>query len=163
MINKEVKKNKGILDKVNFRQARMSDLKKLFEIGKMHFGDERWLTVEFLEDSLLSIGYHYIAEYEEAIIGGILVTKYDFPKNWIYYMVVHPDYQRKGVGSAILRLVEADVVKSMPKKDSIYVDVGTEDNTAMNFYFKNGFKNEGRVENWFDENIPAFVLRKSLK
>ncbi|MBU4338120.1 GNAT family N-acetyltransferase [Patescibacteria group bacterium] len=153
------------LKKVNFRKAFVSDLKDLFEIGKMDFGDEKWLTAKFLEDSLLEIGYHYIAEYDSKTVGGIIVTKYDFPKNWIYYLVVHPDYQRKGIGSAILNLVEKDVINNLPKKDSLYVDVGTEpeDLAARKFYFKNGFKSEGRVENWFDDGMPALVLRKSLR
>jgi len=158
-------KNKIDFKKLNFRKAAVSDLKDLFEIGKMDFGDEKWLTAKFLEDSLLEIGYHYIVEYESKTVGGIIVTKYDFPKNWIYYLVVHPDYQRQGIGTKILNLVEEDVINNLPKKDSLYVDVGTEleDLAAREFYLKNGFKSEGRVENWFDDGMPALILRKSLK
>lgn len=158
-------KKKFDLNNLKFRKAVVPDLKELFEIGKINFGDEKWLTAKFLEDSLLEIGYHYFAEYGSKIIGGIIVTKYDFPKNWIYYMVVHPDYQRRGIGSAILKLVENDVINNPPKRDSLYVDVGTgpEDAAAREFYFKNGFKSEDRVENWFDDGMPALILRKRLK
>ncbi|MBU3965032.1 GNAT family N-acetyltransferase [Patescibacteria group bacterium] len=158
-------KSKLDFKKVNFRKAIVPDLKDLFEIGKANFGDQKWLTAKFLEDSLLEMGYHYVAECKGDIIGGIMVTKYDFPKNWIFYMVVHPEYQRQGIGSAILKLVENDVSNNPPKNDSLYVDIGIEkeDIPARNFYLKNGFKNEGRVENWFDDGMPALILRKSLK
>lgn len=80
-------------------------------------------------------------------------------------MVVRPEYQRQGIGTSILNLVEKDVINNLPKKDSLYVDVGlgAEDAAARSFYLKNGFKSEGRVENWFDDKVPALILRKSLK
>jgi len=151
-----------MLKQIKFRKAKLIDLKAVFKIGKMHFGNERWLTMKFIEDSFLAIGYHYVAEIKDEVIGGIMVTKYDFPKNWIFYYVVHPKYQRKGIGAKLLKLVENDIKKDLSPSNFLYVDIGIDDKIAKNFYLKNSFEIQGKVNNWFGDDLPALILGKKL-
>ncbi|MDI6883337.1 MAG: GNAT family N-acetyltransferase [Patescibacteria group bacterium] len=151
-----------MLRQIKFRKAKLGDLRTIFEIGKIHFDDEKWLKMKFIENSFMAVGYYYIAEYKREPVGGIMVTKYDFPKNWIFYLVVHPKYQRKGIGSQLLKLVENDIKKDSSGSNFLYVDIGINDEVAKNFYLKNRFEIQGKVNNWFGDGMSCLILGKKI-
>ena len=68
------------------------------------------------------------------------------------------------LGSSLLKLV-LDECMSHPEWHSVYLNVQTSNEDAINFYEKFGFQNTGTIENYYKRVDPphCHVLTKVLK
>lgn len=76
----------------------------------------------------------------------------------IRFMAVHPDYQGKGLGKAILRYIEHVGKKSFGPLSSIYLQAREE---AVNFYLSNGYSLKDKTFVLFDD-IQHYLMVKDL-
>jgi ribosomal protein S18 acetylase RimI-like enzyme len=71
-----------------------------------------------------------------------LVGLYIVRDNYIDTIAVHPDYERKGAGSEILKYCLKDRIYNM-KFNDVYLVTYYQNRKAQRFYLKNGFKIRG--------------------
>ena len=82
-------------------------------------------------------------------------------KYWISWTAILPNYQRKGIGQTLLNKVFEEL-KNIT--DRIYVETYEHPDfrKAVNFYWKNGFKLCGILEDYLDSGDTCLYLRKWL-
>jgi len=77
----------------------------------------------------------------------------------IRFMAVDPQYQRRGLGKAILRYIEHVGKKSLGPLNSIYLQAREE---AVNFYRENGYTVKDKTFILFDD-IQHYLMAKDLE
>ena len=76
-----------------------------------------------------------VAEAENVLVGLSTVVSCEDGTLAMVRLYVHPDHQRKGIGSALLD----KSILSFPKAGKIHLEVIKKDVKAVNFYLKHGF------------------------
>ena len=86
------------------------------------------------------------AEVETAIDNKIVATimgSYDGHRGWIYYLAVHPEQQRQGLGEQLMQDMEARLFAlGCPK---INLQIRRENSSVMTFYESLGFTEDASV------------------
>jgi len=82
-----------------------------------------------------------------AILGeklvGTTMGGYDGHRGWIYYVAVHPDHRRQGIGSALMNRVEKDLTQiGCPK---INLQVRSSNHQLVLFYKRLDYDVEERI------------------
>lgn len=95
-----------------------------------------------------------------AIFGRSPMTKFSWD---IYWMAVDKDFQRKGIGKKLQKRIEAYVL-SLDKKANLIVETSSkpEYNATRGFYIKEGFKEMGRIPDFYREDDALVIFYKKL-
>ena len=111
-----------IMSKTNFRKFRKSDSEKVIQLWKkckliVPWNDplkdiNRKLSIK---DNLFIIG-----EINKNIIASAMAG-YDGHRGYIYYLAVLPEYQKKGIGSSLLSIVEKKLLHLGCPKINLFV------------------------------------------
>ena len=81
-------------------------------------------------------------EIDNGIVATIMGS-YDGHRGWIYYLAVHPDQQRKGLGEQMMKDMEARLLAlGCPK---INLQIRRENSSVMTFYESLGFTEDASV------------------
>lgn len=134
------------------------NLKKLYQaIAKIEGGIARTfneITDDYIDKIMtnaLESGYLFVAEHEETIIGSIHTYALG-PKVFKHVLgeitiVVHPEFQGKGIGKSLIATLLHEIQEHRP--DILRVElIARESNIgAIKLYEKMGFVREGRFEN----------------
>lgn len=87
---------------------------------------------------------------EEILVGLInddvvasAIVGYDGHRGWVYYLAVHPQHQRKGLGNQIMKYAENHLLKSGCPKINIMVRMTNLN--VIKFYESIGYKKENIV------------------
>ena len=83
-----------------------------------------------------------VAELNEELVGTAMAG-YDGHRGWVYYVAVKPERRRRGIGSALMRRVEADLARMGCPKLNLQVRVSNDQIAA--FYKRLGYDVEERV------------------
>jgi ribosomal protein S18 acetylase RimI-like enzyme len=83
-----------------------------------------------------------VAEIDAEIVGTAMAG-YDGHRGWVYYVTVDPRQQRKGIGAALMRHVEQELVKIGCHK--LNLQVRSSNQGVVAFYKKLGYDIEDRV------------------
>lgn len=78
----------------------------------------------------------FIAEGKAEIVGTVFGA-FNGRRGWIYHLVVHPNYQRKGYGSILMQKAEKALKKLGASR--VLLGVWMEDKEVLPFYQKNGY------------------------
>jgi ribosomal-protein-alanine acetyltransferase len=102
-----------------------------------------------------------IATTNKNIIGFIVAIPTDVSTIKVVLFSVKPNYRKQGVGSMLLN----SLIEKMKKIDFFFFDleVKTSNTSAICFYERHGFKKIKHIENFYQNNESAFIMRKSLK
>jgi len=87
-------------------------------------------------------GLFFVAVDDERVIGTVM-GGYDGHRGWIYLLAVLPAARRRGIGTALVRHVEAALRESGCPKVNLQVLPGNAE--VIEFYRKLGFKVEERI------------------
>ena len=87
-------------------------------------------------------GLFFVALEADAVIGSVLAG-YDGHRGWLYSVAVHPAYQHKGIGSALVRHAEQALTARGCMQINLQIVDGNEAVTA--FYAALGYEVEKRV------------------
>ncbi len=105
---------------------------------------------------------YYVLNSDKKIIGiSGLYYDYEDPKDilWMDYFAVLPEFQNQGLGTKMLKNLEAICLK----KGARMLCVFAETQQAINFYQKNGFEICGRINNYYGQDRPRVWLSKLIK
>lgn len=78
----------------------------------------------------------FVAEDKGEIVGSVFGA-FNGRRGWIYHLVTHPKYQKKGYGSMLLRRAEEALRRLGATK--ILLGVWLSDKKVLNFYQKRGY------------------------
>lgn len=148
---------------VKIVKMKKEDLRPLYKFGMEYWEGlpyEDWLTMEYMRVSFKQPGLNFTAKDGKKVIGGIIVAADEVVPNWIRFLVVKKEYARRGVG----RMLIEKVCSSLKKGESIFVDTGLTDKSAINFYKKCGFKNRGKINSFYGNypGSPGYILEKNV-
>ena len=87
-------------------------------------------------------GLMFIAQNNESVIGTIMAG-YDGHRGWIYSIAVSPNFQKQGIGSAMLSFAERKLSELGCMKINLQIMEGNE--VVENFYLLNGYETEKRI------------------
>jgi len=130
------------------RDYRQSDAEHLVEILKVN-GQYEYPHVEGPDAmdrvAACDAAVALVAEIDGQVVGYIRAV-YDGARALIHLLTVHPDYQRKGVGAALLAAVEDELRKRGASGTTVTV---TE--ASRSYWERMGFK-----------RVPAFLMLKEF-
>ncbi len=105
----------------------------------------------------------FVAEVEGEVAGFLTL---EWPGTWwnrvaeIGWIAVLPNYQRKGFGSALMKEMERYAEDKGIRK--VYVEPSAENEVAIHFYIKNGYKPEAMRRDWYRDGEDSVILGKHL-
>jgi ribosomal protein S18 acetylase RimI-like enzyme len=135
-------------------------LSSIYQLGKQEFHGEFWFTEKFLRDTKKRNGICLGAFENNKLIGTIFVDLLDRPKAWIFFFIVDKTQRKKGIGSSLLKEAEKRLPKNLYE---MYVDFEKTDKEAIRFYKKHGFKQAGKIKNWFGKGTYGLIYSKTVK
>lgn len=100
-----------------------------------------------------------IAEQDSKIVGFILAEQSDRLAH-IITLDVAESVRRGGVGSALLRRVEANLAARGVR--AILLETATTNDAAIAFWQKHGYRTEAVLKNYYLGRLDAFEMRKIL-
>lgn len=128
--------------------------------------DKEKITNEFIFqelESMKEVGFYSckIVEISSEKIMGVIDFKVG-EETYLSLFMIHNDFKSKGFGNLIFQAFE-EYVKSLKSK-CIRIDVVTNyENSALDFWIKNGFIKFKDVElNWIGKILPAVIMKKTL-
>jgi ribosomal protein S18 acetylase RimI-like enzyme len=87
-------------------------------------------------------GLFFVASADQTVVGTVMAG-YDGHRGWIYSMAVLPNYQKKGIGSALLKYAEKRLSALGCLKVNLQIMEGNEE--VEKFYRANGYSTEKRI------------------
>lgn len=136
------------------------DLDEIRKIERQCFGEFPWDDIDF-DRFLGHIGRNnkslphsaYVAEWREHIVGYIFLVEY--PRFFdIVNLAVSPQFQRKGVGSQLIRFVQQQKLEPYGREElMLYIKQSSE--PAIYFAESHGFYKAEKVKGHFDDNTAA--------
>ena len=161
------------LQGITFRQNVVPDdierIKKLSLSTGMFRYDEVKVAIDLVLDHLVRkeySGYFFIiAEKgkDETVgftcFGPIACTQGRFD---LYWIVVHPQYQRKGIGSLLLKMSEQNMSSMGAKR--VYIETSSRENYSSTrlFYEQQGYTIASEVEGFYSDNDDKIIFVKSI-
>jgi ribosomal-protein-alanine N-acetyltransferase len=148
--------------KIKIRQAAEKDLPKLIKINEEVGMIGRPLRLVKMKKVFATHqppkGFFVVAEDGKKIVGwGAAETR----KVWyIHHLYVTENYQRKGVGTLLLRKMEAQGRRQ--KKKVAWLKTLHSNWRAVQFYSRNGYKITRIIKNKWGKGKHAFVMKKKL-
>ena len=144
--------------KIAYRPLTKNDLKAVDELESLCFCDP-WTKSMFLGSFLSEFFCGFGAFDGNALVGFILSTVV-FEDAETDDIAVHPEYRRRGIGGALLGLVEEEAVRRGAARAFLEVRVGN--TTALALYEKCGYKTLRRRKKYYPDGEDAFVMTKRL-
>lgn len=162
--------SKTYIMKVNIRLLTEEDIPSILEVISLNF--EKHLPAaeieipQFLEKQQDSDASFLVAEINEQIVGcvGYHAEEDKDVKDvyWACWFYIHPNFQKKGIGSFLWLEMEKRVKLSGARK--LYLDVGNEEDqpAAIKFYLNRGYVKEGELIDYFDEGENKQIFAKRM-
>ena len=89
-----------------------------------------------------SPGLFFVGVVEDQIVATAMAG-YDGHRGWVNYLAVHPAYQRNGLGTQIMKVIEERLLALGCPKINLQIRTGNTD--AMRFYEKLGHSTDAAV------------------
>ena len=84
----------------------------------------------------------FIAKESNQVIGTIMAG-YDGHRGWVYYVAVHPDFRRKGIGTALMQRAEKSLWEIGCSK--LNLQIRADNSHVQTFYESIGYDVEERI------------------
>lgn len=115
--------------------------------------DDLWST-QNLKSELNNLSSKYIVARENGIIVGFAGIWYSVDDAHITNIVVRKTYRHQGIGSKLLE----NLIKMAKIKNSLTLEVNTNNINAQNLYTKYGFKNLGIRKKYYNNTDDAYIM-----
>ena len=137
---------------VKIRTLEKQDIDKVVYLETTFLGET--LGKEILESELDSkITKFYVATINNEVVG--YIGRYEYiGEVEILNFVVDEDYQRQGIGQMLFD----KVLNEIKEINKITLEVRRSNQKAINFYYKNGFKEIHVRKNYYKNGEDALVL-----
>ncbi|MDX1956979.1 MAG: ribosomal protein S18-alanine N-acetyltransferase [Leptospiraceae bacterium] len=129
----------------------MNDLDSLFELEKNCFQLEFWSMSEI--EKILQTAQYILLDSEKPVGYIIYLETIDFIE--IYRIGIIESMRRNGLGSKLLKTLQS-------KNKTIFLEVRSDNISAIQFYERNGFKEINRRKNYYENTIDAICFEKTI-
>ena len=131
--------------KVNIRPYSESDEKAVAKLWREVFPDAPpWNRPETDIRRKLSVQPElFLVAIINSDIVGTAMAGYDGHRGWVYYVAVDPRHRRKGIGTALMKKVERDLIQLGCPKLNLQIRANNDEVVA--FYKKLGYEVEDRI------------------
>lgn len=134
----------------------------IYGVEKVNEITSRYHSLEALKKQLAKPYSEFIIADDGAdILGMAYASQKDHKLSILNQLYVHPEHQKKGVGSLLL----AEVESAFPGVFALQLEVIDKNRNAVEFYESRGFeKTSTKIDDWGQPNsgISVIVLEKSL-
>ncbi len=134
----------------------------IYGVEKVNSITGQWHSIDALKRNLAKPYSEFIIADDGAdILGMAYASQRDHKLSFLHQLYVHPEHQKKGVGSLLL----AEVESAFPGVFALQLEVIDRNQNAIEFYEGRGFeKTSTRIDDWGQPNsgISVIVLEKSL-
>lgn len=143
---------------MKIRAADIEDAGFCAELNAKTFGEDKAAMLAGFRKKFKDEDYTtLIAEDRNKPVGFCTSAK----KKWnntvyIEMLMLEERYRSKGLGTKLLNEVKKFSKRNKARR--LFIDVGTDNTRAIEFYLKNGFEVSGFVRNFFGEGKNAFIL-----
>ncbi|MEF1290713.1 GNAT family N-acetyltransferase [Vibrio sp. M260118] len=110
--------------------------------------------------SYLNGGWGYSAQLGEQLVAVSVVKPISDSTAEIYNVAVNPNYQQKGIGSALLRYVLDDLNRKHIAR--VELETGTF-GYPLTFYHRLGFRVDGVIKDHFLDNYPEPIFETGIQ
>lgn len=150
----------------NFTMEDIERVRELTRKAKVFSPEEIQVAGELMESYLQeghASGYHFLfAEEQQKLLaytcyGPIPLTHLRFD---LYWIVVHPKVQQKGLGRLILQVTEYKVREFGARQ--LYAETsGRNDYIKANFFYqRNGFSKAAEIKDFYRDGDPKVIYKK---
>ena len=115
----------------------MTALFTLWKVSKLNFANKKREVHECTLMIELNPTSCFVAIEDDIIVGSIFGV-FNGRRAWINHLAIHPEYQKRGIGSKLLNATIKELKKRGATK--VILGVSTSNLKAMEFYYKNGFQ-----------------------
>jgi ribosomal-protein-alanine N-acetyltransferase len=137
--------------------ATWRDLRAERALEKICFGPEGWGYLELIGALAFPATLRFKAEMDGRLVGFVAgEVRRREGVGWIATIAVHPDYQRRGIGAALLRTSESAI--AMP---TIKLTVRASNTPAIRLYTKLGYRRSGVWHHYYSGGEDGIVMSKS--
>ena len=129
----------------NIREYEVKDQEGVIKLWNMVFPDmPSWNNPNISISKKLEVQRElfFVAHDNHNIIGTVMAG-YDGHRGWIYFLAVHPDYRRIGVGKALTKRAEEALTQMGCVK--VNLQIRSDNKEVVNFYMKTGYSIEDRI------------------
>jgi ribosomal protein S18 acetylase RimI-like enzyme len=134
----------------------------LFEPNQIEELDQ--MLGQYFSDGINTEGL-WFTDDENELVGVVYVAPERMTEGtWnLYLIAVHPDYQRKGRGAALLNHVE-QMLAERGERVLLVETSGLEDfEYVRTFYRKSGYEEEARIREFYKAGDDKIIFRKALR
>lgn len=84
----------------------------------------------------------FVAESDERVVGTVM-SGFDGHRGWVYYVAVHPEFRRQGIGSALMEKAESALLEMGCRK--LNLQIRADNAPVQRFYESLGYRVEERI------------------
>lgn len=132
-------------DMIEIRPYKHTDEEEVIELWRTVFPDapaHNDPTVDIYTKLNIQPELFYVAMSDGQLIGSAM-SGFDGHRGWVYYVAVHPDYRRKGIGTDLMKKVETSLVEiGCPK---LNLQIRADNVEVQAFYESLGYRVEDRI------------------
>ncbi|NIS83116.1 MAG: GNAT family N-acetyltransferase [Anaerolineales bacterium] len=143
---------------VAIEQATWRDLFGVVALEKLCFGREAWPWIDYLAALTLPETVPLKAVLDGQLVGFVAGDRRR-KKNlgWIATLGVHPDFQRRGIGSMLLKVCENEL--AMPR---IRLTLRRSNQAAMRLYERSGYLEVDVWSRYYSNGEDGVVMEKVI-
>jgi len=138
-------------------KASLSDLEKIMKIENACFGADAFSRQQMAYLISHAKGIFLVAKYDDKIAGYIsFITSKRHNTGRIYSVAVMPEYRNYGVGGKLLnKTIEYAIQKEL---NAIFLEVRTDNLTAISIYEKKGFTKRFIKPNYYHDGADGYSM-----
>lgn len=138
--------------------ATWHDLRELYQLERICFQVDAWPMLDVLGVLTLPQVLRFKAVDDSNMIGFIAADLRRMQHTaWIATLAVHPDYQKAGIGSALLETCESQI--NLPR---IRLSVRHSNHSAIQLYKKHSYQQVDIWRAYYEGGDDALIFEKTL-
>jgi ribosomal-protein-alanine N-acetyltransferase len=145
---------------VSLRTYEPRDFETLFEIDQLCFAPGIAYSREDLRYYFRFPGADCVVAEVNRKIAGFSMSSHQHGKGYIITIDVLRESRRAGIGRALLAELERRLLAQGVR--TVGLDTATDNETAIAFWLKHGYRRRGLKKGYYPGGRDAFVMRKTL-
>ena len=137
------------------REALNQDFNRINEIGLLI--KEDFSTVYKIDEDIKHDYVHIYVYEEDNKVLGFIQTEYHYEITDIINIAVDANYQGKGIGKRLIQYVLDNC-----NSDKLMLEVKANNTSAIKLYESMGFKQIHIRPNYYDNNVDALIMERSI-